>query len=131
MVGDPIGDFIIRLKNAGAVNHEVVSIPFSKMKMAVAEVLKENGYIKDVEKSGKKVRKTIHVRLQYKDDGTPRISSVKRISKPGRRIYKSVDDIHSVRYGKGMSVISTPNGILTDAQARKERVGGEILFEIW
>ncbi len=131
MVGDPIGDFIIRLKNASAVNHEVVSIPFSKMKMAVAEVLKENGYIKDVEKSGKKVRKTIHVRLQYKDDGTPRISSVKRISKPGRRIYKSVDDIHSVRYGKGMSVISTPNGILTDSQARKARVGGEVLFEIW
>ncbi len=131
MVGDPIGDFIIRLKNAGAVNHESVSIPHSKMKMAIAEVLQAAGYVKNVEKRGKKVRKTIHIDLAYKADGSPRISVVKRISKPSRRIYKAVEEIFPVRYGKGTLVLSTPQGILTDAQARKARVGGEALFEIW
>lgn len=131
MVGDPIGDFIVRLKNAGAVKHVSVSLPYSKMKMAVAEVLKASGFVKDVEKQGKKIRKTIHVELAYKEDGTPRITDVKRVSKPGRRMYKGSDEIFPVRYGKGILVLSTPKGILTDAQARKERVGGEALFEIW
>tara|TARA_B100000745_G_scaffold79005_1_gene48457 strand:+ start:31804 stop:32199 length:396 start_codon:yes stop_codon:yes gene_type:complete len=131
MVGDPIGDFIVRLKNAGAVNHESVAVPHSKMKMAVAEVLKKTGFLKNVEKRGKKIRKTIHVDLMYKKDGTPRISEVKRISKPGRRVYKSVNEIFPVRYGRGILVLSTPKGVLTDEQARKERVGGEALFEIW
>lgn len=131
MVGDPIGDFIVRLKNAGAVNHESVSLPHSKMKMAVAEVLKNAGFVKSVEKQGKKVRKTIHVELLYNKDGSPRITTVKRVSKPGRRIYKGADEVFPVRYGKGVLVLSTPKGILTDAQARKERVGGEALFEIW
>ncbi len=131
MVGDPIGDFIIRLKNAGAVKHETVSIPFSKMKMAVAETLKENGYIKNVEKQGKKVRKTIHVELAYKEDGTHRIDDVKRISKPGRRVYKASNELFPVRYGNGHLVLSTPKGIMTNIQARKEKVGGEALFEIY
>ncbi len=131
MVGDPIGDFIIRLKNAGMVNHESVSVPHSKMKMAIAEVLHTAGFVQNVEKRGKKVRKTIHVDLAYKKDGTPRISMVRRISKPSRRIYKAVEDVFPVRYGKGMLVLSTPKGILTDTEARKERVGGEALFEIW
>ena len=131
MVGDPIGDFIIRLKNASAVKHESVAVPHSKMKMAVAEVLKSEGYIKDIEKRGKKVRKTMHVDLAYKADGTPRISEVKRLSKPGRRMYKGVDEVFPVRYGKGLLILSTPKGILTGTQARKERVGGEALFEIW
>ena len=131
MVGDPIGDFIVRLKNAGAVKHESVSIPHSKMKMAIAEVLQDAGFIKNVEKRGKKVRKTMHVDLAYKADGTPRITEVKRISKPSRRMYKAVEEIFPVRYGKGLLILSTPKGIMTDAQARKERVGGEALFEIW
>ena len=131
MVGDPVGDFIIRLKNAGAVAHESVSVPHSKLKMAIARVLKEAGFVKNVEKRGKKVRKTIHVDLLYKADGTPRISDVKRISKPGRRVYKRADEIHPVRYGRGALVLSTSKGVMTDAQARKDRIGGEALFEIW
>lgn len=131
MVGDPIGDFIIRLKNAGAVAHESVSVPHSKMKLAIAEVLKEAGFIKDVEKRGKKVRKTLNIDLMYNKNGSPRITEVKRISKPSRRIYKGAAEIFPVRYGKGMLILSTPKGILTDAQARKEGVGGEALFEIW
>ena len=131
MVGDPIGDFIIRLKNAGAVKHESVTVPHSKVKMAIAEVLQATGFVQNVEKRGKKVRKTIHIDLAYKADGTPRITDVKRISKPSRRIYRSVDEIFPIRYGKGALILSTPKGVLTDAQARKERVGGEALFEIW
>ncbi|MDP2650246.1 MAG: 30S ribosomal protein S8 [bacterium] len=131
MVGDPIGDFIIRLKNAGAVGRESVSVPYSQMKMAVAEVLKSEGFVKAVEKRGKKVRKTIHVDLLYKENGTPRIADVKRVSKPGRRMYRGAKQIFPVRYGKGMLVLSTPKGILTDKEARKERVGGEALFEIY
>lgn len=131
MVGDPIGDFIIRLKNASAVAHDSVAVPHSKVKMAIAEVLKEAGFVKEVEKRGKKVRKTINVDLLYNKDGSPRITEVKRISKPSRRMYKGADEIFPVRYGKGVLVLSTPKGILTDAQARKEGVGGEALFEIW
>ena len=131
MVGDPIGDFIVRLVNAGAVKHTSVSVPYSKMKMAVAEVLKEVGFVKSVEKQGKKIRKTIHVALMYKTDGTHRIKKVKRISKPGKRIYRAVNEIFPVRYGKGVLVLSTPKGILTGDQARKEKVGGEALFEIY
>jgi len=131
MVGDPIGDFIIRLKNASAVKHESVSVPHSKVKMAIAELLEKKGYVKHVEKRGKKVRKTIYVDLAYNENGTPRITHAKRISKPGRRIYRGVDEVHRVRNGRGMLVLSTPKGIMSDEDARKERVGGEALFEVY
>jgi len=131
MTTDPISDFIIRLKNAGAVKKASVSLPFSALKMAVAEKLKDVGYLKAVEKKGKKVRKTLDVALQYKEGGEHVIAGVKRISKPGRRIYKSVRELRPVRYGHGALILSTPKGILTDTEARKEKVGGEALFEIW
>lgn len=131
MVGDPIGDFIVRLKNAGYSKHEAVSVPHSKVKMAVAEVLRNAGFVKAIDKRGKKARKTLHVELMYLPDGTPRIAHVRRISKPSRRLYRAAKEIHPVRYGKGALVLSTPKGILTDADARKEGVGGEALFEIW
>ena len=131
MVTDPIADLIIRLKNAGAVKKQSVSIPFSMLKMAVAEKLKDAGYVKAVEKKGKKVRKTLEVVLQYDEGGKHIIDGVKRISKPGRRVYKAVREIRPVRYGHGALILSTPKGIKTDAEARKEKVGGEALFEIW
>ena len=128
---DVIGDLIIRLKNAGAVGKESVSIPYSAFRLAVAEKLKDAGYVKGVEKRGKKVKKTLDVMLKYDEAGRHVIQGVKRISKPGRRLYKSVLDIHSVRYGHGSLILSTPKGIKTDKEARKEMVGGEALFEIW
>ena len=131
MVTDPISDLIIRLKNAGAVKKQSVSVPFSMLKMAVAEKLKDAGYVKAVEKKGKKVKKTLEVVLKYNDGGTHVIADVKRISKPGRRVYKAVREIRPVRYGHGALILSTPKGIKTDAEARKEKVGGEALFEIW
>lgn len=131
MVSDPVADLINRLKNAGAVKHVVVSLPYSNFKMAIAEKLKEAGYVKAVEKKGKKVRKTLEVMLKYKESGKPFIEGVKRISKPGRRLYKAAHEITRVRYGHGALVLSTPKGIKTDKEARKEKVGGEALFQIW
>lgn len=131
MVSDPVADFINRLVNAGAVKHASVSVPFSNFKMAIAEKLKDAGFVKAIEKRGKKVKKTLDVVLMYNDAGMHKIQGVKRISKPGRRMYKSVHEITPVRYGHGVLVLSTPKGIMTDKEARKEKIGGEALFEIW
>ncbi len=131
MVTDPVADLITRLTNAGAIGHVSVSVPFSGFKMAIAEKLKEAGYVKDIDKKGKKVRKTLDVLLKYDESGKHFINGVKRISKPGRRLYKGAHEITPVRYGHGTLVLSTPNGILTDKEARKAHVGGEALFEIW
>lgn len=131
MVNDPVADFINRLSNAGAVKHAVVSIPFSNFKYAIATKLKEAGYVGSIEKKGKKVKKTLDVTLKYTEEGVSVINGVKRVSKPGRRLYKSVLEIHPIRYGTGALILSTPKGIMTDKEARKEKIGGEALFEIW
>lgn len=131
MVGDPIGDFITRLKNASAVKKASVSVPFSNMKHAIALTLKKNGYLGEVAEEGAGVKKLITVTLVYEEGGSPKIREVKRISKPGRRMYLPVSQIHPVKYGKGLLILTTPRGILTDAEARKNRVGGETLFSIW
>ena len=131
MTTDPIGDLINRLSNAGAVKKHTVSVPFSAFKLAVVEKLKEAGYVQAVEKKGKKVRKSIDVTLKYSEAGEPRIAGVRRVSKPGRRMYKGVHELRPVKYGHGMLILSTPQGVKTDAEARKEKVGGEALFEIW
>ena len=131
MVNDPVGDFIVRLTNAGAIKRASVSVPFSAFKMAIAEKLKDAGFVKAIEKKGKKVRKTLDVTLKYGDGGRSAIEGVKRISKPGRRMYKSAKEIMPVRYGRGALLLSTPQGIMTDKEARKAHIGGEALFEIW
>jgi small subunit ribosomal protein S8 len=106
-------------------------VPFSNLKLAIAEKLKEAGYVESIDKKGKKIKKTLEVGLKYDDAGKHRIQGVKRISKPGRRMYRAAHEIVPVRYGKGALILSTPKGILTDREARKEHVGGEALFEIW
>jgi small subunit ribosomal protein S8 len=131
MITDPIGDLIIRLKNGSDVKKTFVSIPFSLFKMAIAEKLKDAGFVKSVEKKGKKVKKTIDVTLVYDEAGNPKIQGVRRISKPGRRLYRSVQEIVPVRYGHGAIILSTPKGVMTGTEARKAQVGGEALFEIW
>ncbi|RJR13247.1 30S ribosomal protein S8 [Candidatus Parcubacteria bacterium] len=128
---DPIADLIIRLKNAGMVKKENVSVPHSAFKLAIAEKLRDVGYVKTVEKKGKKARKVLDITLKYDEKGTPVIHGVKRVSKPARRIYRSVLEIVPVKYGHGALILSTPKGIKTDKEARKEKIGGEALFEIW
>jgi small subunit ribosomal protein S8 len=130
MVGDTIGDFIIRLKNAGMVGKKEISVPYSKLRHAVADKLVAAGYILSAAKEGKKVQKTLAVTLKY--EGTRhRINGVKRVSKPGRRLYTKVADIHQVKFGNGHMILSTPAGILTNDEARAQNVGGEQLFIIW
>jgi len=130
MVNDPVGDFIIQLKNAGMVGKGEVNLPYSKLKHAIAEKLADAGYVASVEKSGKKVKKTLEVTLKY-DGGKHQIRGVKRVSKPGRRMYLGVSEIYPVKFGKGSRILSTPAGILTGEEARKKNVGGEELFIIW
>ena len=131
MVGDTIGDLIIRLKNAGAVKKETVSVPYSKLRKAVLDKLTQAGYIAGVSEKGKQVQeKTLEVTLSY-EQGAPRINGVKRISKPGRRLYTKVTDLHPVKFGKGHLILSTPAGILTNEEAKQQKVGGEQLFIIW
>ena len=129
MVTDPISDFIIRLQNASRTNKESVSLPFSKMKLAIAEVLAKEGYLSGVEGKSK-TGNTLSVDLKYKN-GKPVISGVKRISKPSRRMYMSVKELRPVKRGFGLLVLSTPAGVITGKQAREQKVGGEALFEIW
>lgn len=131
MITDPVGDMINRIKNAGAAKAVSVSVPHSLLKLSIAEKLKEHGYVKAVEKRGRKVRKSIDIVIAYKENGSPRVRGVKRISKPGRRMYTSVKDIVPVKYGYGLAVLSTPKGVKTGNEARKEKVGGEMLFHIW
>ena len=131
MVNDPIGDFIIQLKNAGMVRKGEVSIPYSKLKHAIAEKLVEAGYVTSAAKHGKKVKKTLNVTLKYDKTGMHAIQGVKRSSKPGRRLYLSVSEIFPVKFGRGERILSTPAGILTGKEARVKNVGGEELFIIW
>lgn len=131
MTTDPIADLINQIKNAGAVKKASVSIPFSNFKLSIAEKLKEAGYVKGIEKKGKKVKKTLDITLKYNEGGSAFIQGVKRISKPGRRVYRGFDEIIPVKYGYGALILSTPKGIKTDKEAKKEKIGGEALFQIW
>ena len=128
MVTDPIADFLIRLQNASMARKERVSIPFSRMKRSIAEILAREGYVSEVDKV--KEGTALTVVLAYKN-GKPGISGVKRISKPSRRLYLGVRDLRPVKRGHGLMLLSTPAGILTGKEAREKRVGGEALFEIW
>jgi len=132
MVSDTVGDFIIQLKNAGMAKKPVVSLPYSKLKAAIAEKLKQEGFVASIETNGKEAAtKTLEVTLQYDEGGKHRIADVKRISKPGRRLYAKATEIYPVKFGKGRMILSTPAGILTGEEARKANVGGEQLFIIW
>jgi small subunit ribosomal protein S8 len=131
MVGDTVGDFIIQLKNAGMVGKKNVSLPYSKLKHAIADKLVQEGFIVSAEKDGKKVGKTLEVALKYDAKGSHHIRGVKRVSKPGRRLYIKATEVYPVKFGKGRMIISTPAGILTGEESRKQNVGGEQLFIIW
>lgn len=134
MVTDRIGDFIIRLQNAAKVGKPRVTVPYSAHLLAIAKKLKQLGFIAtaEVEALGESgVKKEIVMTLAFDEKGQPRLRGVKRISKPGRRLYAPFTEAHSVKGGTGARVLSASSGIITDAEARKTRTGGENLFEIW
>lgn len=126
---DPISDLITRLKTGGIARKESISLPYSKLKAAIAKVLVSEGYLKS-SAADKKDGKTLEIELAY-ENGKSKIKDVQRISKSSRRVYQGFSDIHPPRGNAGRAIFSTPKGILTDRQAVKEKVGGEILFKIW
>lgn len=130
MVNDPVSDLIIQIKNGSNANKPAISLPYSELKFTISEILAKEGFVKSVSKKGKKIKKYLDIELLYKDNA-PKVKGVKRISKPGRRVYKKVGEIKPVRQGYGLLILSTPKGILTDKQARQDKVGGEALFQIW
>ncbi len=131
MVTDPIADMLIRIKNALMARHRTVIIPVSKMKLEIARILKEEGYIEDYIFIDEKPRGKIEIILKYDENKKPVIAGVKRVSKPGRRIYKGYRELPKVLDGLGIAIISTSQGIMTDYEARKRKIGGEVLCEIW
>jgi small subunit ribosomal protein S8 len=131
MVNDQIADMLTRIKNGAMVHKESVEVPHSKMKLEIAKILKKEGYIENFSKKGKKTRKFIEVALKYGEDASSVINGVRRVSKPGRRLYTLAKNLKPVKQGLGKSIISTPKGLMTNLEARKNNIGGEILFEIW
>jgi small subunit ribosomal protein S8 len=128
---DSIGDMLTRIRNAAKVCDETVDIPMSRVKLVIANILKDEGFVSKVEQLTKRNKKIIRVTLKYGSKKKNAISQIVRISTPGRRVYSGKDDIHQVRGGFGMSIISTSKGIISDAEARKQGVGGEVLCKIW
>ncbi|HEC22662.1 MAG TPA: 30S ribosomal protein S8 [Chloroflexi bacterium] len=133
-VNDPIADMLTRIRNAVMARHEEVLVPHSKIKEEIARILKEEGYIVDYTISDEKPIKWIHIRLKYvgeRRNRRPVISGLERVSKPGRRIYAGYREMPWVLSGMGIAIVTTPKGLMTDQQARRERVGGEVLCYVW
>jgi small subunit ribosomal protein S8 len=130
-MSDPIGDMLTRIRNASSARHEKVVIPASRLKVRIAEVLKQEGYIKDYVQHEDERQSAITVLLKYGADREPAISDIKRMSKPGLRRYVPTDDIPRVLNGMGIAILSTSKGVMVDREARKQKVGGEIICTVW
>jgi len=128
---DPISDLMTRIRNAQLAKHDRLDIPASKLKTEMCRVLKQEGFIENYRLVEAEPQSAIRVYLRYSDDGIPAIEHMARVSKPGRRVYRGVDDLPEVRNGLGVGIISTSHGLLTDREARERRVGGEFLCELW
>ncbi len=130
-VTDPIADMLTRIRNALVAKMDIVEMPASKMKVAIANIMLDQGFIKGCELVEEGVQGTLKIKLKYAPGGQSVISGLKRISKPGLRVYARKDEVPKVLGGLGMAIISTSRGIVTDAEARKSAVGGEVLAYIW
>jgi len=128
---DPIADMLTRIRNAQTARHDYADIPFSTLKVAVATVLKREGYIKDFEAQRDGAKGTIRVYLAYGNKREPMISGLDRVSKPGLRVYAGSGEIPRVYGGLGIAIVSTPAGVMTGKDARKQKVGGEVLCYVW
>ena len=129
-LSDPIGDMIARIKNSSLRNYKKVEIPSSKFKVKIADVLKNEGYIIDYKIEAKEGKDKLLIDLKY-SSGNPVINSIQRVTKPGRRIFSSADSLPKVSNGLGIAIISTPKGVMTDQDARKNQVGGEIICKVF
>jgi small subunit ribosomal protein S8 len=128
---DPIADFLTRIRNAGAARHATCEMGASRMKEELARILQAEGYIEGFDVSGEGTKRTLAVRLKYAPGGSSVIHGLKRYSSPGRRVYRGATDLPKMLGGLGISIVSTSRGIMTDAQARRQKVGGEVLCQVW
>ena len=129
-LSDPIGDMIARIKNAQSRNHKKVELPSSNFKYKIAGILKNEGFIKEFKVNSENKKSTLTLELKY-HSGNPVISAFERVSKPGRRIFSSAESLPKINNGLGIAIISTPKGVMTDIDARKQRVGGEIICKVF
>jgi len=130
-VTDPIADLLTRVRNASSAKHDTVEIPASNMKKAISRILLDEGYIKGMQVSGDNKQGMIKLTLKYGEGRRPAITGLRRVSKPGLRVYTSCEEMPKVLKGLGIAIVSTPKGVMTDRQARKENVGGEVLAFVW
>lgn len=131
VISDPIADMLTRIRNANTIKHEKVDVPNSKIKKAIAQILLDEGYIRDFEVVEDGTRSTIRITLKYGVNKTKVITGLKRISKPGLKVYAAKDEVPKVLGGLGVAILSTSKGIMTDKNARMQGVGGEVLAYIW
>ena len=129
-LSDPIGDMIARIKNAQVRNHKKVELPSSNFKVKIAEILKSEGFIIDYKVETESNKPTLQINLKYYS-GNPVISTIERVSKPGRRIFSSAESLPKINNGLGIAIVSTPKGVMTDMDARKQKVGGEIICKVF
>mgnify|MGYP001364069673 FL=1 len=129
-LSDPIGDMIARIKNSQARNHKIVELPSSNFKSKIADILKNEGYIKDFKVKSENNKSVLSLELKY-HSGNPVISAFERVSKPGRRVFSSAESLPKINNGLGIAIISTPKGVMTDIDARKQRIGGEIICKVF
>jgi small subunit ribosomal protein S8 len=128
---DTVSDMLTRIRNATTVRHDRTDVPASKMKLEIAKILKQEGFIRTFKLVDEGPQGLIRIYLKYADDGEPVIHGLRRVSRPGRRVYRSAAELPKVRNGLGVAVVSTNRGVVTDEQARSLHVGGEVLCEIW
>ncbi|NPA49735.1 MAG: 30S ribosomal protein S8 [Thermodesulfobacteria bacterium] len=131
MMMDPIADMLARIRNACMVRHKTVEVPASKMKLAIAKILKEEGYIEDFRFVPEGPQGKIEIVLKYDENKRPVIAGMRKVTKPGRRVYVKKDELSKVLGGYGIAIISTSQGIMTDKEARKKSIGGEVICEVW
>ena len=129
-LNDPIGDMLARIKNSLLRNHKKVELPSSKFKIKISEVLKNEGYIIDYNVSSNEKKPNLVILLKY-NYGTPVISTIQRVSKPGRRIFSSAESLPKINNGLGIAIVSTPKGVMSDVDARKQKIGGEIICKVF
>ena len=131
VVNDPIADMLTRIRNAQVARHDSVTIPASNMKKAIAKILLDEGYVKSVENLNEGIQGSIKITLKYQDKKQPVIVGLRRISKPGLRVYATCEELPKVLGGLGIAIVSTSRGVMTDRAARKENIGGEVLCYVW
>ena len=129
-LSDPIGDMIARIKNAQTRNHKKVELPSSNFKVKIAEILKNEGFIIDYQINAETKKSVLLINLKY-HSGNPVISTIERVSKPGRRIFSSAESLPKINNGLGIAIVATPKGVMTDIDARKQKVGGEIICKVF